>query len=146
MTVRRVIAGLIVVVLAGAGAVAALPRVVNDLPKPLADVARVPERLWARVFPPQVPRKARLAGLTGPEQEAVRELGGRLDGLVVWSSNRSGHHQLYLVDLRAQAVRRLTNTPNVNYFARFSPDGKRIVFLRSQEEYVTFRDPTRWDV
>jgi len=144
--IRRTLLGVLVVVLLGAGAVAALARVAGDLPKPWSDVARLPERAWARVFPPRVPKKGRLAGLTGAEQEAVRELGRRLDGLLAWSSNRSGHHQIYLVDLREQSVRQLTNTPNVNFFARFSPDGRRIVFLRSQEEYVTFRDPTRWDV
>jgi dipeptidyl aminopeptidase/acylaminoacyl peptidase len=146
MVLRRTIVGVFAALLLGAGAVTALSQVANDLPKPLAAVARVPERLWARACPPRVPKKARLAGLSGPEQEAVRELGRRLDGMLVWSSNRSGHHQLYLVDLREQSVRQLTSTPNVNFLSRFSPDGRQIVFLRSQQEYVTFRDPTRWDV
>jgi len=135
-----------VALLLGAGVVAILPRIADELPQPLTDVARLPERLWAQAFPPRLPQKSRLVGLSGPEQNAVRELGRRLDGLVVWSSNRSGHHQLYLIDLRAQSVRQLTNAPNVNFFSRFSPDGRKIVFLRSQQEYVSFRDPTRWDV
>ena len=146
MMVRRMLVGVVLAGVLGAGALAALSQVANELPKPLSNVAHLPERLWARVSPPRVARKARLAGVTGPEQEAVRELGRRLDGLVVWSSNRTGHHQLYLVDLRAQSVRQLTSTPSVNFFARFSPDGRRIVFLRSQAEYVSPRDPTRWDV
>jgi dipeptidyl aminopeptidase/acylaminoacyl peptidase len=140
---------LIVAVLAIAclvGAVLALPRVSPNLPHSLATVANVPERLLARVVPPRVPRKVRLAGLTGGERDAVGALARRLGGLVVWSSNRTGNHELYLLDLRTQAVRRLTNTPEVEFFSRFSPDGRRILFTRSQREYVTPRDPTAWDV
>jgi len=133
-------------VLACAGAVAALPRVAHELPRPLANVARVPERLWTRLFPPRVARGARLDGLTGPEREAAGALGRRLDGLILWSSNRSGNHELYLLDLRAGALRQLTHHPNVDYFGRFSPDGTQIAFLRSQREWVSARETTGWDV
>jgi dipeptidyl aminopeptidase/acylaminoacyl peptidase len=133
-------------VLALAGGAAALPGLAHELPKPLASIARVPERLWTRVFPPRVRQKARLDGLTGPEREAVRELGRRFDGLVVWSSNRGGNHELYLLDPRAQTLRQLTHHPGVDFFPRFSPDGKRIVFLRSQREWVSARETTAWDV
>jgi Tol biopolymer transport system component len=145
MLARKILVGL-ALVLGGAAAVAALPRLAGDLPAPLDTVARLPERVFTRWFPPRVDRQTRLADLTGPEREAVAALGRRLDGLIVWSSNRSGHHQLYLVDLRTGAVRRLTNTKSVNFFSRFSPDGRQIVFLRSQREWVTARDPTAWDV
>jgi Tol biopolymer transport system component len=143
--VRRLALGLLAVLLA-AGVVVALPRVAAELPKPLDDVARLPERLWTRVFPPRTPKGARLEGLTGPEREAVARLGGRLDGLLVWSSNRSGNHELYVLDLGARSIRRLTNHPNVDYFGRFSPDGKRLVFLRSQRPWVSARETTAWDV
>ena len=143
---RRAMIGLGVVLLLGAGAVVVSPQVANDLPKPLSNLVHVPERLWAQVFEPRVPKKIRLAGLTGPEQETVRKLARRTDGLIVWSSNRSGHHDLYVADLRQQRVRRLTNSPSVNFLSRLSPNGKHVVFLRSQQEYVSPRDPTRWDV
>jgi Tol biopolymer transport system component len=134
------------VLLAAAGVAAGLPRVAHELPKPLANVARIPERLWTRLFPPRVAHGARLEGLTGPEREAAADLGRRLDGLVLWSSNRSGNHELYLLDLRARKIRQLTHHPNVDFFGRFSPDGRRIVFLRSQREWVSAREPTAWDV
>ncbi len=143
---RRIVLGSVVAFACGAAGVAALPRVAGELPKPLSDVARLPERVWTRFFPPRVSRQARLAGLTGPEREAVAALARRLDGLIVWSSNRSGHHELYLLDVRAQSVRQLTHTPSVNFFARFSPDGTQIVFVRSQREWVSVRDPAAWDV
>src|SRR5262245_38902012 len=72
----------------------------------------------------------RLTGLTRREREAVSTLAQTLDGLIVWSSNRSGDHELYLLDLRGPAVRRLTHDTHVDFFPRVSPDGQRIVFLR----------------
>jgi Tol biopolymer transport system component len=142
---RLVVLGSLAVLLA-AGAVAALPRVAAELPEPLADVARLPERLWTRIFPPRTPKGARLEGLTGPEREMVGRLAGRLDGFLVWSSNRSGNHELYLLDLGTRSLRRLTDSPNVDFFGRVSPDGKRLVFLRSQRQWVSFREPSAWDV
>jgi Tol biopolymer transport system component len=146
MIARRLVVGGTLGLLLCAGAVAALPRVADELPEPWSEVARLPERLWTRVFPPKTAKTARLTGLTGPEQEAARLLATKLDGMLVWSSNRSGNHELYLLDLRAQAVRQLTRHPNVDFFSRFSPDGKQIVFLRSQREWVSFREKGAWDV
>jgi len=123
-----------------------LSRVADDLPKPVADLARAPERVWARLFPPRVQRAIRLAGLTGPEREAVERLSPQTDGLLVWSSNRSGNHELYLLDLPARSIRQLTRHPNVDFFSRVSPDGRRVLFLRSQREWVSFRDKSAWDL
>ncbi len=139
-------------ILAGLGLAAlvglffALPQISPHLPHSLATVANLPERLLATVFPPRVPRRVRLAGLTPPEQAAVETLSHRLGGLLVWSSNRTGNHELYLLDLRTRTVRQLTHTPQVEFFSRFSPDGRRILFARSQRDYVSPRDPTAWDV
>ena len=138
--------GGLVALVVSAGAMAVLSRVADDLPKPLATAARLPERLWTRVSSPRRPRRDRLALLTAPEQDAVRALAGRINARMVWSSNRSGNHELYLLDLREGSVRRLTNNPAVDFFSRFSPDGRQIVFLRSQRERVSARDPTAWDV
>jgi hypothetical protein len=91
----------------GVGAGVALPRVAHELPDPLAVAARWPERLWTRFLPPRMS----LAALTRPEREATSALARTLDGLVVWSSNRSGNHELYLLYLRKQTVRQLTHHP-----------------------------------
>jgi Tol biopolymer transport system component len=143
---RRILFGGLFGLLASVAAAAVLPQVADDLPRPLADAARLPERLWTRVFPPRLSTALRLTELTDPERRAVRGLAGGLDALVTWSSNRSGNHELYVLDLRAQSVRRLTNHPNVDFFGRFSPDGQRLVFLRSQREWVSARDRNAWDV
>jgi Tol biopolymer transport system component len=137
-----VIAGLAL----GVGVGVALPRVADDLPRSLAVAARLPERLWTRFLPPSVSSRKRLVALTSREREAVSALGRTLDALVVWSSNRSGNHELYLLDLRGRAVRQLTHDPHVDFFPRFSPDGRRVLFLRSQREWVSFREEGAWDV
>jgi WD40 repeat protein len=141
---RLIVAGLAIA--ASGGIVLALPRVSPHLPHSLATVANLPERLVVRLFPPRVPRKVRLAGLTRAERNAVDALARRVRGLIVWSSNRTGNHELYLVDLRTGVLRQLTHTPQVEYFSRFSPDGGRILFTRSQRDYVSPREPTAWDV
>jgi Tol biopolymer transport system component len=148
--IRRRLAGLLgglAAVAAVAGAAAVLPRVAGELPRPLARVARASERALARVVGP--PRGSRSAGfdpLTPPEREAVAALSQRLDGLVVWSSSRGGPHKLYLVDLRTRRVRWFTHHDNEDFFARFAPDGRRIVFLRSRRPAVSTRVSTEWDV
>lgn len=131
------------VIALSAGGWTALAWLPVDLPGPVAAVVHLPERLLTRWIPP---KGGRLEGLVLEEQEAFRTMGRRLDGRIVWSSNRDGNHELYLVDLRAQTVRRLTDHPHVDFFSRFSPDGTKIVFLRSQRPWVSFRDFTAWDV
>jgi Tol biopolymer transport system component len=135
----------ILLLLLGGGLVL-LPELAGHLPGPLATVARLPERILARFVPPRVPPEVRLADLTPAERAAVKGLGARLAGLLVWSSNRGGNHDLYLLDLRSQTVRRLTTHPHVDFLSRFSPDGRRVVFLRSQREWVSFREESAWDV
>lgn len=143
---RIVLLGGLVALVVSAGAMAALPRVTDELWKPLATTARLPERLWTRVSSPRVPKRDRLAGLTAPEQDAVKAVAGRINARIVWSSNRSGNHELYLLDLASRSLRRLTSHPNVDFFPRFSPNGRQIVFLRSQREWVSFRDSSAWDL
>ena len=143
---RSMVAASLAVLLSGLVMSVGLTRGAGHLPKSVADLARLPERMWTRFLPPRVKRNARLAGLTGPERTAVDVLSPQIDGLVVWSSNRSGNHELYLLDLRARSVRLLTRHPNVDFFSRFSPDGRRVLFLRSQREWVSARDKSAWDL
>jgi len=69
-----------------------------------------------------------------------------LDGFIVWSSNRSGNHDIYLRPLSGETTRRLTSHPHTEYFPRISPDGSRIVFARSHEPWVSQRNVFAWDV
>jgi dipeptidyl aminopeptidase/acylaminoacyl peptidase len=122
---------------------AALSQVPVALPKPVADLAHLPERLYTRWLPPSA---GTVRALASDERAPLQALARRLGAAIVWSSNREGNHELYLLDLRSREVRRLTRHPNVDFFSRFSPDGRQIVFLRSQRAWASFRDMTVWDV
>jgi len=82
-----------------------------------------------------------------PEQvAAIRHGLGRLKGRVVWSSSRSGNHEIYLMRLPQLTITRLTRNDYVDFYPRFSPGGKRIVFARSQKPWVSERRYDPWDV
>ncbi len=138
---RRLLILLALLALGAGGLALAASR--DFLPPPLEKLLALPERLYTQFLPP---RKGKLRQLTEAERSAFRELAQRLDAEIVWSSNRDGNHELYLMDLRSQEVRRLTRHPHVDFFSRFSPDGKKIVFMRSQRPWVSFREETAWDI
>ena len=69
-----------------------------------------------------------------------------IDGFIVWSSNRSGNHDIYLKSFPDGKMRQLTSHPHSEYFPRISPDGNRIVFARSHEPWVSQRNVFGWDV
>ena len=66
-------------------------------------------------------------------------------GKIVWSSNREGSHDIYICELPSGETRRLTSSEFAETYPRFSPDGKRIAFSRSQLPYVSQRDPVKWN-
>ena len=101
-------------------------------------------RLYTRWLPPKP--TPQIERLTGAERQAFQILGEQVSGHVLWSSNREGNHELYLVDLRTGVEKRLTDHPHVDFFSRFSPDGSQISFLRSQQEWVSFREEESWDL
>jgi hypothetical protein len=67
------------------------------------------------------------------------------EGRVVWSSNRRGSHDIYLVELPSGRERRLTSSAFTDTYPRFSPDGRRVAFSRSHLPFVSQRDPLKWD-
>ena len=68
------------------------------------------------------------------------------NGFIVWSSNRSGNHDIYYMDLPSQKVTQLTNHAFTENLPKISPDGKKIVFQRGRKNWHSFRDPTPWDL
>lgn len=82
-----------------------------------------------------------------PKQTAaIAAMLGSAKARVVWSSSRSGSHEIYLMDLPAMSITQLTDNKFVDYFPHFSPSGKRIVFARSQKAWVSQRNYAPWDV
>ena len=130
--------------LGGCGLVGVALVVTIAYPSSLSALVHAPERFYTRWFPP--PSPPQLPGVSARERAAWRELGSQVSGRIVWSSNRDGNHDLFLVDLTSGAEQRLTDSPHVDFFSRFSPDGTSISFLRSQEPWVSFRDESAWDL
>lgn len=79
-------------------------------------------------------------------REKIRDLMGDRKGKVAWSSSRTGTHQLYLMTFPDLRIYQLTDHSHVSYHPRFSPEGGRIVFARSQRPWVSEREQTPWDV
>ena len=101
-------------------------------------------RLYYSVVPPREHGHP----IAEKESQALAEATKRFSGKLVWSSNRSGNHEIYLARLGDGSPRldKLTNDPHVDSFPRFSPDAKTILFNRSRERWVSDRKPDPWDV
>jgi WD40-like Beta Propeller Repeat len=125
-------AGLVVVALAGLAVYA-----FSD--SPLAD------RLLGRWKPPSAPAASTSEEISR-ETAALRELGRHLRGRMIWASNRTGNHDVLEADLSSGRVRQLTTHAHVDTFPRYSPDGTRILFLRSKRPWVSFRELEGWDL
>lgn len=69
-----------------------------------------------------------------------------IDGHIVWSSNRSGNHDIWIMSLPEMKIRQLTTDKHTENFARISPDGRKVVFARSHKEWQSVRDEKPWDI
>lgn len=76
----------------------------------------------------------------------LKSLSDNLDGFVVFSSNRDGNHDIFKMDLVDQSLSKLTNHPHTETYPRISPDGKRLVFARAHQPWVSQRNTVAWDV
>ena len=72
---------------------------------------------------------------------ALRAFGGK----IVWSSNRSGSHDIWILDGPGAAPRRLTRSGFTDTYPRISPDGTKVAFSRSTEPWVSQRNFDKWD-
>lgn len=87
-----------------------------------------------------------------PEQEeaaAMRAIGAKVPGTIVWSSSRIGNHDLFTMKTDGTDVTAITKGDEVDWFPRFSPDGSKILFSRSKKGWVSERDANdsdKWDV
>jgi uncharacterized membrane protein YbhN (UPF0104 family) len=84
--------------------------------------------------------------LTAASERPLDPTLAKLNGFVVWSSNRSGSHDLLMLSLPGQELTRLTSDSHTDYFPRISPDGSKLVFCRSREPWVSQRNYFAWDV
>ena len=80
------------------------------------------------------------------EMAALDAAWGERSGFIVWSSTMYGQHDLVRLDWPSETLTRLTKSPFVDTTPKISPDGKRVVFARSRQEWVSFRNREEWDV
>jgi Tol biopolymer transport system component len=83
------------------------------------------------------------------ELAQIKAVGAKADGIIVWSSSRMGNHDLFTMKTDATDVRQITQGDTVDWFPRFSPDGKSILFCRSKHGWVSERDANnsdKWDI
>ncbi len=90
------------------------------------------------------------AGEVSADANEWRELSKKhvssIDGFVVFSSNRDGNHDIFKLDLADFALSKLTSHPNTETYPRISPDGKRLVFARAHQVWMSQRNSVAWDV
>jgi len=83
------------------------------------------------------------------EQAAMKAIGAKADGKIVWSSSRLGNHDLFVMNTDGSNVHNITKGDAVDWFPRFSPDGSKILFTRSKKGWVFERDANtdgKWDI
>ena len=82
-------------------------------------------------------------------ENQINDIQKGLQGLkakIIWSSNRTGNHEIFMLTLPDLKMVQLTNNPHVDTFPRISPDGEKIVFCRSQPRWISQRNLELWDV
>jgi len=95
------------------------------------------------------PPKGKAVTPSAEEAAKLAGLKGKIKGLIVWSTSRDNNHDLYLMNADGTNPRSLTSGPKTDWYPRFSPDGKIVVFTRSKLDWTIEDDankPERWDI
>jgi hypothetical protein len=94
----------------------------------------------------EAPGGGAILAMGAAEKSALDEVWKGQSGFVVWSSTMYGQHDLVRMDWPAGRMTRLTDSPFVDTTPKISPDGTRVVFARSRQEWVSFRNLEDWDI
>jgi Tol biopolymer transport system component len=89
------------------------------------------------------------AKIDDEEAAKIKALGSKVKGRIVWSSSRVGNHDLYVMDTDGGNLKQLTEGEAVDWFPRYAPSGKQILFVRSRKGWVSERDANadgKWDL
>lgn len=84
------------------------------------------------------------------EKKAFEAFAGKVKGKIVWSSSRSNSkHDIWIMNADGTDQKQLTKGDNVDWFSRFSPDGKTVLFSRSKAGWEKESEADvfdRWDL
>jgi hypothetical protein len=92
------------------------------------------------------PGAGTVIGMGMNEMDALDETWGDRSGFIVWSSTMYGNHDLIRMDWPSGRLLHLTQGPFVDTTPKISPEGKRVAFARSRQEWVSFRNLDEWDI
>jgi hypothetical protein len=94
----------------------------------------------------EAPGAGTVPGTGSAEKRALAKVWGGQRGFIVWSSTMHGQHDLVRMDWPSGRLSRLTTNPHVDRSPKISPDGQQVVFARSRQEWVSFRNEEEWDI
>jgi dipeptidyl aminopeptidase/acylaminoacyl peptidase len=84
------------------------------------------------------------------EKKALDSFKNKLQGKVVWSSSRANSkHDIWLMNADGTGITQLTKSNNVDWYPRISPDGSKVLFVRSKSGWVPESDAEqhdKWDL
>jgi hypothetical protein len=94
------------------------------------------------------PPQGATAQFSPEDGAALDRIRAKVHGTIVWSSSRFGNHDILRMDTDGGNLKPLTSGEAVDWYPRFSPDGQRILFIRSKKGWVSEQDanrPEKWD-
>jgi hypothetical protein len=82
--------------------------------------------------------------------EALKANGAKANGLVVWTSSRDGLPHIFSMRTDGSDVKQLTKGETTDWHPRISPDGRKVLFMRSRDEgfvrEAEANTPGTWDL
>ncbi len=94
----------------------------------------------------EAPGSGMAQDMSAADRAALDAAWGGRRGFIVWSSTMHGQHDLVRMDWPSGRMTRLTENPHADSTPKISPDGTRVAFARSRQEWVSFRNMDEWDV
>lgn len=80
------------------------------------------------------------------EKKQLAALKGTVTGKIAWASSRSGsRHDIWIMNADGTGKKQLTSGDHVDWYARFSPCGNKVLFTRSKSGWVPERDADIFD-